>query len=130
MDYLQKAKDRFKNDLFATETTGIEIMEVAELHAKCMLYLQPKHKNAMGAVMGGVIYTLADFTFAVAANYDDLETVSVSGNIVFLKSTNTSVLYAEAKCVRNGRKNSFFDIDVTDDSGKLISKVSIVGTKI
>ena len=50
---LSKAKERFANDLFATDVTGIEIIDVGELYAKCTLVLQPKHLNAMGAVMGG-----------------------------------------------------------------------------
>lgn len=127
---LSKVKERFGKDVFATETTGIEIVDVGECYAKCMLYLKPKHLNAMGAVMGGVIYTLADFAFAVAANNNALEMVSISGDIKFLTSTYGNVLYAEAKCLKKGRRNSFFDIDVTDCKGRLVAKVSIVGTKI
>lgn len=127
---LSKAKERFVNDLFATDVTGIEIIDVGELYAKCTLVLQPKHLNAMGAVMGGVIYTLADFAFAVAANYDTLDMVSISGDIKFLSSTNGNVLYAEARCIKKGRRNSFFDIDVTDNNGKLVAKISILGAKI
>ena len=75
---LPEVRKRFADDLYATQTTGIEIVEVGELYVKCMLHLAAKHKNAMGAVMGGVLYTLADFAFAVAANYDTLTTVSIS----------------------------------------------------
>jgi len=37
--------------------------------AICSLTLEAKHKNALGAVMGGVYFTLADFAFAVASNW-------------------------------------------------------------
>lgn len=83
-DYLSEVQERFKKDLFATETTGIEIIDVGDHSAKCVLHLTSKHLNAMGAVMGGVIYTLADFAFAVAANHAVLDTVSVSGDIKFI----------------------------------------------
>ena len=130
VDYLSEVQERFKKDLFATETTGIEILDVGENYAKCVLCLTSKHLNAMGAVMGGVIYTLADFAFAVAANHAVLNTVSVSGDIKFINPTKGKSLYAEAKCLKNGRTTSFYDITITDDCDNVISKVSIVGTRV
>lgn len=127
---LPEVRKRFADDLYATQTTGIEIVEVDELYAKCMLHLAAKHKNAMGAVMGGVLYTLADFAFAVAANYDTLTTVSISGDIKFLSASKSDVLYAVARCVKNGKANCFFDVDIVDGDDKLIAKASIVGAKI
>ena len=32
--------------------------------------LEKKHKNALDQVMGGAIFSLADFTLAVALNFD------------------------------------------------------------
>lgn len=129
-EYLSEIQERFKKDLFATKTTGVEIVAVGEYYAKCILSLTSKHRNAMGEVMGGVIYTLADFAFAVAANHKVLNTVSTSGDIKFLKSTKGNILYAEARCLKNGRTTCFYDITINDDCGSMISKVSIVGTKI
>ena len=129
-DYLSEVQERFKKDLFATETTGIDIIEVGDHYAKCVLHLASKHRNAMGAVMGGVIYTLADFTFAVAANHAVLNTVSVSGDIKFINSTKGNSLYAEARCLKNGKTTGFYDITINDDSGNIISKVSIVGARV
>ena len=63
----EKTVKLFENDRFATEN-GAVIEEVEEHYAKCSLKLGSHHRNAMGAVMGGVYFTLADFAFAVAAN--------------------------------------------------------------
>ena len=129
-DYLSEVRKQFEKDLFATETTGITIVDVGDNSAKCMLQLSDKHRNAMGAVMGGAIYTLADFAFAVAANHEVLNTVSISADIKFINATNGSVLYAEAQCVKMGKTSSFYDVIIYDDCDSLISKVSIVGVKV
>ncbi len=129
MDRISYAKSCFSNDLYATETTGIEIVSVEKDYAKCSLLLKKKHKNAMGAVMGGVLYTLADFTFAVAANNEELSTVSISGQIHFLRGVKGSQLIAEAHPLKKGRNNSFFEVCIYDDLNTLIAKASIIGAK-
>ena len=45
---------------------NVEIEEVDDGYAKCSLEIQPHHLNAANTVMGGAIFTLADFAFAVA----------------------------------------------------------------
>lgn len=67
---LDEVRKLFKKDRFATES-GAVINEIGERYAKCSLKLSDSHRNALGAVMGGAIFTLADFAFAVAANWQD-----------------------------------------------------------
>ena len=71
MSLTHKAVEKFANDLFATQATGARLVEVGEYYAKCTLDIQPKHRNAMGGVMGGVMFTLADLAFAAAAKHQD-----------------------------------------------------------
>ena len=49
-----KAQQVFARDRYATELTGVSIDLVESRHACCSLTLLPPHRNAMGAVMGGV----------------------------------------------------------------------------
>ena len=63
---VEEIKEFFKNDLYATKLTGIEIVEVKENYAKCKMEITQNHRNAAGGVMGGAIFTLADFCCAVA----------------------------------------------------------------
>ena len=85
MGNLQEAREIFSKDLYATELSGAEIDEIGQDYAKCSMKLTPQHKNAYGGIMGGAIYTLADFAFAVASNYDkDYATVSVVGTASFM----------------------------------------------
>lgn len=79
---LRRSKRSFADDRFATEN-GAVIEEIGDGYAKCSVKLERKHKNAMGGVMGGVYFTLADFAFAVASNHEKMGVVSISSNIVF-----------------------------------------------
>ena len=127
VDYLSEVQERFKKDLFATETTGIEIIDVGDHSAKCVLHLTSKHLNAMGAVMGGVIYTLADFAFAVAANWEKMGCVSLHSDISFLGVPKGKKLIAKAFCVKDGKTTACYRVDVTDELGNLTATVTTIG---
>lgn len=127
---LERARETFGHDRFATEVTGIEIVDVAENYARCELAIDGRHRNAMGAVMGGVIFTLADFCFAVAANAEKLSVVSVSSNIVYMNAARGSKLIAEAQCLKSGRKNCFFRIVVIDELGTLVAEITETGCRV
>ena len=61
---LDELRAFFAQDRFATEN-GAYVEEAGENYAKCSMELTDRHKNARGAVMGGVHFVLADFNFAV-----------------------------------------------------------------
>ncbi len=118
----------FENDRFATEN-GAVIEEVDDHYARCALRVEERHRNAMGAVMGGVYFTLADFAFAVAANWQEIGTVSLTSDIAYLGTAKGDRLTAEAVCVKNGRTTSYYRIEVKDEFGKLAAIVNTTGYK-
>ena len=83
----------------------------------------------MGAVMGGVYFTLADFAFAVAANWQKLGTVSLNSEIAFLGSAKGDRLTAEAFCVKDGRTTSYYRVEVKDSEDRLVVVVNTTGYK-
>lgn len=113
----------FENDRFATEN-GAVIDEVDEGYAKCSLRLEDRHRNAMGAVMGGVYFTLADFALAVASNWKEMGNVSLNSEIAYLTAAKGERLIAEAFCVKNGRTTGYYRIDVKDELGNLAAAVT------
>ena len=131
MPTLNELRERFTADRFATEITGAEIQSAEPRHALCTLPLRPEHRNAAGTPMGGAIFTLADFAFAVAANgFADSITVSQSADIHFLSPAKGGVLTAEARCLRAGRTVSLYTVDVKDDLGTYVAHVTISGFTI
>ncbi len=125
-EILEEVRKRFGNDRFATEN-GAVIDEIGSLYAICSLKLTEKHKNAMGAVMGGVPFTLADFAFAVASNWQEPGVVSLSSNITYLGMAKGERLIAEACCIKNGRSTNYYRVSVRDELGNPVAAVTTTG---
>ena len=130
MTDLERAKAFFKNDQFAIKTTGAEILAVGDHYAKCRLILDERHMNASGRVMGGVYYTLADFAFAVAANFDQPPTVTAVSQISYLGVPQGNTLTAETHLLKDGRRTCFYEIAIYDDTDTLVAVVSTTGAHL
>lgn len=130
MSDLEKARDFFYKDLYATKLSGIQIDEVSEHYAKCTMKITENHKNAYGGVMGGAIFTLADFTFAVASNFNAPQTVSVTSQINYTGMAKGEKLIAEAKVIKDGRSTCLYEIIITDDKETQVAFVTITGMKL
>ncbi len=131
MGKLEEVREMFAKDRFATEQTGAAIEEVAPHYARCSMKITDSHRNAYGGVMGGAIYTLADFAFAVASNFDqENATVSITGNAAFLSASRGSMLFAEAVLLKDGKNNCFYEVKVTDDLDKQIAVVNFTGAHV
>lgn len=126
MRTLEEVREIFSNDRFATENFAV-IDEIGENYAKCSMHLNERHKNAMGSVMGGATFTLADFTFAVATNWQEMKTVSISSNIAYIGVAKGSRLIAEAKMIKNGRTTCYYQVSISDDLGNKVAEVTITG---
>ncbi|NLM00306.1 MAG: PaaI family thioesterase [Treponema sp.] len=131
LDYLEQIKNRFANDIFATECAQIKILDAKPSYAKCEMKITRQHKNAVGAVMGGAIFTLADFCFAVASNGDGRNgfSVSLSAQISFIGSAKTDTLIAESQCIKEGRSTNYYIININDDAGNNVANICINGFK-
>ncbi len=122
-------RKRFADDKFATCATGAVIDNVEPDCAQVSLEISDKHCNASGGVMGGAIFTLADFAFAVASNQEDMLTVSVSSTIQFIGKAQGRRLIASAKPDKIGRSMCFYTIKVVDELDTLVAIVSITGKR-
>ena len=91
---IEEVRELFGNDRFATEACGCRVLEASRGHAVCAFDIAPIHLNAMGNVMGGAIFTLADFALAIACNMGEDPTVAVNNTIEYLNSTKGSTLIA------------------------------------
>ena len=130
MRRLEEVREFFIKDRYAMVTTGIEIEAVDDGYAKCSMKIDERHMNATGHVMGGAIYTLADFVFAVATNYDDVVTVTTVSQISYLGTPKGDVLYGESRLLKDGRRNCFYEISITDNLGNAVAVVSTSGVHL
>ena len=126
---LNEVRKIFEADRFATEN-GAVIDEIGDHSAVCSLVLTDSHRNAMGAVMGGTYFMLADFAFAVAANWEQMGCVSLHSDISFLGAAKGNRLIAKAFCIKDGRTTACYRVDVTDELGNLSATVTVTGYHI
>ncbi len=126
---LEEAREYFKGDRFAT-INGMVIDETDEDHSVCSMILNDDHKNANGGTMGGVIYTLADFAFAVLANNLHKPTVAQQVSMNFLSAPKDKRLTAEARCRKDGRTSTIIIVDVKDGSGRDVAVFTGTGFKL
>ena len=132
MKTLEEIKEYCSHDHYARATTGAEILETSEGYSKVRLVIDERHINGAGYVMGGVYFTLADFASAVALNqeFDEKLYCALTGNIDYISSVQGGVLYAEARILKEGRKITFSEVNITDENGKLIARTSLSSYKV
>ena len=121
---LEDVRAYFSLDRFATDQTGCVVEEARRGHAVCSLELGERHRNGLGIVMGGAVFTLADFALAVASNVGGAPAVTVSSSIEYLSPAAGKRLTATADADRNGRTLGFYTVDVTDDLGGHVARVT------
>ncbi len=126
MKTLDEVRSFFQNDRFATEN-GMVIDEIGDNYAKCSLTISARHKNAVGGVMGGVYFTLADFCYAVATNHQEPKWVSLNSTIAFLGRPKGERLIATAACVKSGRSTNLYTVTITDELENVVASVSVTG---
>ena len=131
MSALEEIRNRFKNDHFAMETTGIVIDLAEPGKAVCSMVLEERHMNENNVPMGGAVFTLADFACAIAANgYSERKTVSQNVSITFLSPAKGKRLIAEASCLREGRTTALYAADVRDELGTYVAHAVLNGYAI
>lgn len=123
---LDEVRERFSHDRFAT-VNGAVVEEVDDGYARCSMELNETHRNALGAVMGGAIFTLADFAFAVASNWNKNPQVSLNASISFLGKAKGTKLIAQAQKVKEGRKTCYYEVAVSDELGTQVAHMTSNG---
>lgn len=128
-DTIESAREFFYNDKFAVNT-GITLDELTADEAICSLSITDEHRNAYGGVMGGVIFTLADFAFAVLSNQIHQLTVAQQVDIHYLSAPKGDKLIAKATCRKSGRTSSIINVDISDDVGRDVAQFIGTGFKL
>ena len=126
---IEEVRKYFEGDRFAT-VNGMVVDEYDDDHSVCSMELNENHKNANGGIMGGVIYTLADFAFAVLANNIHNPTVAQQVSMNFLSAPKGKRLIATAKIRKDGRTSTIIIVDVSDDTGRDIAVFTGTGFKL
>ncbi len=126
---IEEIRKFFDNDRFAMGI-GCRIEEAEPGHAVITLDVEDRHLNGNNVLQGGVMFTMADFSCAVAACADGTVSVSADGNISYLSAGKCKHLKAEANAIKMGRTLSYYETLVTGENGKKLAKGSFTMCRV
>lgn len=120
----EEVHEFFRDDTFAYQQADCRIIECYEGHGVAEMVLNPsKHFNAENNVMGGAIFTLADYAFAAAVMPNSAAAVSLVSTIEFIKASKGKKLIATCNVDKTGHRVGFYTTEIYDDEGTYIAKV-------
>ena len=101
---------------------GFELVDVRPGYACMRATVRPDFLNGHAICHGGLIFTLADSTFAFACNSYNVNTVASGCSIEFLRPVHGSdVLTAEAVEQTVSGRTGIYDIRVTNRAGETVA---------
>lgn len=123
--------EHLKNDRFAAHT-GIERFLCKDGYWTARLTVAEKHLNGLGVAQGGVIFTLADYAFAIASNTDGRTSTGLQTSISFIAPAPAgSILVAHIREVSRRKTVSIYEIEIRDElNGTLIALFTGTGFRI
>src|SRR5262245_2754591 len=115
------------------ENHGTRFLSAGEGRARTQLAFKPSLTQLTGLFHAGAIIALADETATAAAMWEtnptgelrpELFPLTLQLSINLIRNTNQGTLTAEAEIIHRGRTTLVTDVQVTDDRGKLIAKLT------
>ncbi len=119
MTDVELTKKIFDRDSFV-KLIGAEIIELDAEKAVVRAPVTEQCFNANGTAQGGMLYTLADFAFAVHANYIHPMTVTQCGHIDYVRPSKPPYVVAEAREKVRAGHNTVSEVILRDASGEIV----------
>ncbi|AJC23094.1 phenylacetic acid degradation protein PaaD [Pandoraea pulmonicola] len=106
----------------ASQWLGMELQEVRPGYARMTMYVRDEFLNGHAICHGGLMFTLADSTFAFACNSYNVNAVAAGCSIEFLKPVSGGdTLTAEAQEQVLSGRHGIYDIRVTNAAGDVVA---------
>jgi acyl-CoA thioesterase len=106
----------------ASQSLGIEIIDVAPGGVQIAMTVRPDMVNGHGMCHGGIVFAFADSAFAFACNSHGDPMVAAGASIEFLAPTPRGErLIATAKEVSRSARHGIYDVAVTAASGAVLA---------
>ena len=124
---LDEIRERFARSEFHTAWLGLRLERLQVGEAVVALDVEPKHRNLLGTLHGGMISTLADTATGVAmgSSLDEgLTWMTTSLGVTFLSPGRAGVVRATGRVVKRGRRFGYAEADVDSDDGTLLARAT------
>ena len=117
---------RAAESMYGTDTCskwlGMTLEDVRPGYARMRMPVRPEFLNGLGICHGGLMFTLADSTFAFACNSYNISAVASGCAIEFLKPVNGGdVLVAVGQEQILSGRHGVYDIKVTNSGGEVVA---------
>jgi 1,4-dihydroxy-2-naphthoyl-CoA hydrolase len=113
-----------------TELLGIDHLNPGDADALARVEVTDRIRQPYGLVHGGVYSLLAETitsrATALAVHADGMAAVGQSNNATFLRPISSGHVTATGRVIRRGRTTWVWDVDCTDDEGRLAAVVRCV----
>ena len=128
---MNELAEHLKNDRFA-ENIGIERVPCKDGTWTARLTVAEKHLNGLGVAQGGVIFTLADYAFAIASNTDGRISTGLQTNMAFISPAQPGdILQAHIREISRRKTISIYEIEIrTTQTDQLIALFTGTGFRI
>lgn len=101
---------------------GMRLEEVRPGYARMSMKVRPEFLNGHGICHGGLMFTLADSTFAFACNSHNVPAVAAGCSIEFLKPVQgNDVLTAQGQEQSLSGRHGIYDIQVSNAAGEVVA---------
>lgn len=121
-EYAKKQLKLYKGFI---EANNYNVILVKENYCELEGTITSTSTNHLNMAHGGYIFGLADTAAGIAAMTDGRKAVTISSSINYLKPGKGSKLLAIAKCIKNGKSISFFEVSIFDENNNLTSVANI-----
>lgn len=124
---LGRIRERFDRSEFHSAWLGLRLDALAPGEASVSLEIEPRHRNLVGTLHGGMVSTLADTAtgIAMASSLEDgLTWTTTSLAVTFLGPGRSGRVTATGRVVKGGRRFGYAEADVVDTEGRLLARAA------
>lgn len=123
----EELRKAFTKDRYAIKN-GIEIVCVDENGSEIRAKINDSHLNGKDMVHGGMLFTVADFAFGVAANFRHPDTVTSGASITYLAPCfDTKYIIARGKELSAHKHTCVYEVVITDDKDRVVCLAQLNG---
>jgi 1,4-dihydroxy-2-naphthoyl-CoA hydrolase len=106
---------------------GLEVLEIDEQRVRAQVVVRDELKQPMGLVHGGVLAAIAESITSLATFRavfpEGSSAQGLSNHSSFLRPIREGTIHAEARRRHRGRTTWVWDVDISDDQGRLCAIV-------
>lgn len=121
---MEQLKARLNSSSKYLQSNDMQVVEVKKGYAKVALRIDEQILNVHGFVHGGALYSLADTAAGAASFATGRDSVTLSGNINYMKPGTGGKLFGIAQEISAGRTTGVYEVFIFNDEDVLLTRAT------